>query len=76
MGQGTPSACLAYQGKFEGLMMHFGLDDLIMQPSDAWRDGGLASFALDAFNRRNTVRKRIASHLDNVMALARSNFSA
>ncbi|SIO59884.1 Polysaccharide pyruvyl transferase family protein WcaK [Rhodovulum sp. ES.010] len=76
LGQGTPPVSFVYQGKFEGLMQHFGLEsEGLMLASDADGTGAPGSAALEAATARAAdLRRRIETALPRVVALARSNF--
>lgn len=76
LGQGTPPVSIVYQGKFEGLMQHFGLQDegLLLTP-DAVGTGTAGDTVLAAATGRAAeLRARIAAALPRVTALSRSNF--
>ena len=73
MGMGTPALCTVYQGKFEGLMSHFGIDDLTMAPEDVLAgrcDQQLAAVT----SRRTDLVHRIRHRLPAIMKLSRKNF--
>ncbi len=74
LGQGTPVACITYQGKFEGLYRHFALDGLMIDPVTATQPGRLAAFFLPVIDRREAIRRQIQSQLPKVRALAAENF--
>ena len=74
LGQGTPVACISYQGKFEGLFEHFGLDAMALDPDAAFRDGCLASFLLPLVEQREALHRQIAARGHYVQELARRNF--
>jgi polysaccharide pyruvyl transferase WcaK-like protein len=69
----TPVACLSYQGKFEGLLSHFGVDGLIMDPRAAVDD--LARFVGPLIEQREDIRNRIATELPRIRRLAQANFT-
>jgi polysaccharide pyruvyl transferase WcaK-like protein len=74
LGQGTPPVSVVYQGKFEGLMQHFGLEaePLLLAP-DKVGSGDAALAAATANAER--LRSKILAVLPRVEALSRSNFS-
>ncbi|TLN28532.1 glycosyl transferase family 1, partial [bacterium] len=74
LGQGTPVACITYQGKFEGLYRHFELDGLTIDPVTATQPGRLAAFFLPVIDRREAIRRQIQSQLPKVRVLAAENF--
>lgn len=75
LGSGTPAVCLTYQGKFEGLFAHFGLDDCTIAPADALQQERLKGFLSGALARRAAMAESITVHLARVCALARENFA-
>ena len=70
---GTPVFALAYQGKFEGLYVHFGLKDMFITHQELKRDAAVTDFLLRAVARRAEARAEIARELPRVKALARRN---
>jgi polysaccharide pyruvyl transferase WcaK-like protein len=75
LGRGVPVACVTYQDKFEGLMQHFGLDDVLMSGDKACEPGALTEFFERLLARRNTLRAEVASRLPEVTALSMQNVS-
>jgi polysaccharide pyruvyl transferase WcaK-like protein len=73
LGQGTPVACITYQGKFEGLFQHFELDGMTITPEQALRPGKLSEFFLPLIEKRENLRRHIQSQLPRIQALARAN---
>lgn len=74
LGSGVAPLCISYVGKFEGLMAHFGIDGLVVEPDAAYRPGVLLDRALQAFRARLLHRERIAAALPRVRDLAEKNF--
>jgi polysaccharide pyruvyl transferase WcaK-like protein len=74
LGQGTPVACITYQGKFKGLFEHFGLDKLTISPQTAFQNGSMSQFLLPILERREALRTQITARVPHVQALARRNF--
>lgn len=74
LGSRVPPLCISYVGKFEGLMAHFGIDGLVVEPDAAYRPGVLLDRALHAFRDRLAHRDRIAAALPAVGDLAEKNF--
>jgi polysaccharide pyruvyl transferase WcaK-like protein len=70
--QGTPVACLSYQGKFEGLMSHFDISGLIMDPEEALDD--LPAFVVPLIENREETRKKVMGELPRIRRLAQANF--
>lgn len=74
LGMGTPALCIVYQGKFEGLMAHFGLDGLTVTPGDVTAercDGQLAAMT----GRRADLSARIRARLPVILDLSRRNLA-
>lgn len=71
LGMGKPVGAFSYQGKFLGLMQHFGLDDrFLLSPNDLSRfEEVLTCFVDDSA----TLSKDVAKSLPRVRALARLN---
>jgi polysaccharide pyruvyl transferase WcaK-like protein len=74
LGQGVPIACIVYQGKFEGLYAHFGLDNMMIEAALAMQPGCLADFFFPLIDRRDEIRNKIQSKLPQILELARANF--
>jgi polysaccharide pyruvyl transferase WcaK-like protein len=74
LGQGTPVACLPYQGKFEGLMSHFGLRGSTTDPAGVLEGDKLARFVVPLIEKRAQTRAKIEAALPRVRRLARANF--
>lgn len=75
LGQGTPVACITYQGKFEGLFEHFGLPGMTITPEQALCPRHLASFFLPLIEQREELRRHIRAQLSRINWLAQANFS-
>jgi polysaccharide pyruvyl transferase WcaK-like protein len=75
LGQGTPAACITYQGKFEGLFQHLELDGMLIEPQRAVEPGHLVQFLLPLIERRDTLREHIQSKLPKIRQLAQANFA-
>lgn len=73
LGQGTPVACITYQGKFEGLFKHFDLEGLTIDPDTAMLPDRLSEFFQHAVDRRVEIHEQILHHLPKVVSLAREN---
>lgn len=73
MGMGTPSLCTVYQGKFEGLMAHFGVEGLTMTPEDVLA-GDCHQQLENVTTRRNELANRIRARLPAIFELSRRNF--
>jgi len=74
---GTPAFSVVYQGKFEGLLMHFGLEQQGLHTSvDAFVTDTqhAAERVYEALERTPELRAMIASRWPHVHALALANF--
>lgn len=74
LGQGTPVACISYQGKFEGLFQHFELEGMLISPEQAFQDGTLGNFIFPLIEERKNLSQHIQSQLPKVKELALGNF--
>lgn len=73
LGSGTPVACVAYQGKFEGLFEHFGLTECIITPETITDSARLSRFLTEFVNRRYHLREQIQERRPSVEMLAARN---
>jgi polysaccharide pyruvyl transferase WcaK-like protein len=73
LGSEVPVACIPYLGKFEGLLEHFGLDGITIEPERAQVPGELSAFLLSVLPRREELRRRIAERLPAVRKAALLN---
>jgi polysaccharide pyruvyl transferase WcaK-like protein len=73
--QGTPVFGLTYQGKFEGLFRHFGLDEMFIAPDQLPNADAVADFLRRGIERLPALRVRIQDQLPKVKALARENLN-
>lgn len=76
LGQGTPVACITYQGKFEGLFEHFELEGMTIEPETLFNDGTLMKFLIPLIDQREDIRQHIQSKLPKVQQLSRANFES
>lgn len=74
LGMGTPPLCVVYQGKFEGLMAHFGLDGLLMTPDEILDTPGTLARLAAILAGRGGIAAAIAAALPRVTALSERNF--
>ncbi|MDX9911677.1 MAG: polysaccharide pyruvyl transferase family protein [Phycisphaerales bacterium] len=74
LGRGTPPACVTYQGKFEGLMRHFGLEGMTLDPERACDADALWVMVSGAMSRSAAMREQIRSRLESIQAMSRQNF--
>lgn len=75
LGQLVPPICIAYMGKFEGLMQHFGVTGLIVEPKDAYGQGKLLDALRSAIHARNELRTALEQRLPEVKNLSARNVS-
>ncbi len=75
LGMGTPSIGIVYQGKFEGLMDHFGLENMLISPDEASDPDILFNRLNDVEARLPELRTQIAAKLPGVMELSWRNFA-
>lgn len=73
MGMGTPALCTVYQGKFEGLMAHFGIEGLTFPPGDVLT-GDCSARLEHVTARRAELGARISARLPAIHDLSRRNF--
>ena len=73
---GTPVFGLAYQGKFEGLFRHFGLEDMYLTVDEIKDTEKSAEFLAKAFERIDSVGKQIRNRLPEVLQLSRTNIAS
>ncbi|WP_446339737.1 polysaccharide pyruvyl transferase family protein [Coleofasciculus sp. G1-WW12-02] len=74
LGQGTPAACITYQGKFEGLFEHFELEGMTIEPETLFKNGTLMNFLIPLIDHREEIRQHIQSKLPKIQQLSRANF--
>ncbi|MEQ9486245.1 polysaccharide pyruvyl transferase family protein [Coleofasciculus sp. F4-SAH-05] len=74
LGQGTPVACISYQGKVEGLFKHFDLEGMIIDPDQAVQGVNLCNFFLSIIEKREDIRNHIQIRLPKIQGLALENF--
>ena len=74
LGSGIPAAGVVYQGKFEGLYQHMGLEGLCLAPDDLVDGDRLGPFLVGLVDRRAELKTAIAERLPSVRSLAMRNF--
>ncbi|MEA5466102.1 polysaccharide pyruvyl transferase family protein [Leptothoe sp. PORK10 BA2] len=76
LGQGTPAACITYQGKFEGLFRHFDIKGMEIEPKEALEPQQLVSFLSPLIEKRNEISQHIRQKLPQVKEKSTRNFSS
>lgn len=74
LGQGTPPLCVAYAGKFEGLMQYFGLENMLISEAEALDPVALSARLEEFETRVPDMRERITTHLPEIKTKSRRNF--
>lgn len=75
LGVHIPVQGIVYQGKFEGLYSYFGLEHLLIEPTEAIQPDKLLSFVTSGIENREQIKQQIAQKLPQVIALAQQNFA-
>jgi polysaccharide pyruvyl transferase WcaK-like protein len=73
LGMGTPTLCIAYQDKFEGLFEHFGLDPKELLQVGSIKLTKLGAHLVHAIQHRSEARAQIVSKIPQVLELAQRN---
>lgn len=73
LGSGTPTACLAYQGKYQGLFAHFDLGQFVIPYEEALEPGRIANCLDSLLKDRSKIGQQIAQRLPRVQSLSRLN---
>jgi polysaccharide pyruvyl transferase WcaK-like protein len=74
LGQGTPPLSVVYQGKFEGLMQHFGLSGLTLDPGTVGTSPD-ADAQLEQLTGQTAMQRAvIKAELPRIRDLSRANF--
>ena len=75
-GMGVPAVGVDYQGKFSGLITHFGLsEENLISPSEICGDEALYAFISRRFLDRAATGRQLREALPSVLAKAELNFS-
>lgn len=75
LGTGVPPLCIAYAGKFEGLMQHFGLEDMLVSNEEVL-DPEVLLARLEAFETRvPAMKETITAGMARVKELSERNFA-
>jgi O-antigen/teichoic acid export membrane protein/polysaccharide pyruvyl transferase WcaK-like protein len=75
LGQAIPVASVPYQGKFEGLMRHFDLPELVLDLDRALADRSLEPQMRPLFERRATIADAIAVQLGEIRQRSAAAFA-
>lgn len=75
LGQGTPAACITYQGKFEGLFKHFDLNGMTIAPTEAIKPGSIFNFVIPIIEKREEISSHIRSKLPYIQQMAKANLN-
>ncbi|MSP82195.1 MAG: hypothetical protein EXQ94_04480 [Alphaproteobacteria bacterium] len=73
LGAGVPAVCIVYQGKFEGLMQLFALEDVILEPGRIDSVAPVLACMGRALARLDEMKATINSRLPLVRKLALKN---
>ncbi len=74
LGMGVPALCVTYQGKFEGLMEHFQLEDMLLTPEDVLDKNKTLKYLNNLEGNLAKVRAQIKIRLPKVKDLSEQNF--
>ena len=76
LGQSTPCVCMAYQGKFEGLLNSFEVPELLLTPQTIAHETPkkLAEKLTELIFTSSNLRQRISNKLPEITELAKLNF--
>lgn len=70
---GTPVICVSYQDKFTGLLADFGLDQLILTPSELRTPAPVRRVLAQARAQAASLRRQIGGRIAGLRDLARTN---
>ncbi len=75
LGSGVPAYGITYQGKFEGLLRHFGLSgDSLISPNDASVNASMAAFFSTRVTKFKNDTHQVGECLQSVKTKSRLNF--
>lgn len=74
LGQCTPTVCLTYQGKFEGLFRHFELEGMTIEPKQIFQGEVLENALAHLIENRAELRQHIKEKLPQIKQLSQANF--
>lgn len=75
LGQLVPPVCIAYLGKFQGLMQHFGITGLLVEPQEAYDQEKLLYAVRSAIHSRHELRATLERCLPDVKDRSARNVS-
>ncbi len=75
LSQGVPIAAIGYQGKFEGLMERFDLENMLLPDANAMKKETLAALMNHLIATRADLRASVLEKLPRILQLAANNFS-
>ncbi len=76
LGMGIPVACVEYQGKFEGLFQHFGIDGMVLDNTQALSSDSIGTMLRALIKQRHDLARKIKARLPDILNLSMINFSA
>lgn len=76
LGMGVPVACIEYQGKFEGLFRHFGIDGMVIDNTQALCFDSIETLLRTLIRNRHGLARKIKARLPDIINLSLMNFSS
>lgn len=76
LGMGIPVACIEYQGKFEGLFRHFGIDGMVLDNTQALSSDSTETMLRTLIKHRHDLARKIKARLSGILNLSMINFSS
>lgn len=74
LSQGTPTFCIAYAGKYEGVGVHLGIDDFVVPYEIVPSPDSVAQWLVDKIPSLPGRREALKAALPRVKELSRENF--
>lgn len=75
LSQGVPISAIGYQGKFEGLMERFGLDEMLLPNANGVKSHDLYSMISKLIEEKARLKTSVRKSLPANLKLSASNFS-
>ncbi len=75
LSQGIPVMVVNYQDKAEGLYKYFDLVSLNVDPKSILAHEKIAEKIIDALSRKKIISEKINKNINNILTLAKNNFS-